>query len=184
MGKPDSADKLPGVNGAKPPEKQRPAVTPPVAGQEQAPARPPVSAHAPGTPKMTATRSRQLPTWLPNAARYLWCYVAWIALSIFCLWLLIELRVGLLSLVTYVRLRVIGVGTGETVSTSGQLRVADQWIVLALALLWLGMVVWLEAYLRTGVQSGTLWSRLVRVTIWLVVLLGAAYGLEALFTRI
>jgi hypothetical protein len=97
---------------------------------------------------------------------------------------LIELRVALLTLITYVRLQVIGVAVGETVSTGGQLRAADQWIVLVLALGWLGFVVWLEAYLRAGTQRGTFWPRLARVTIWLVVLLGVAYGLEEIFTRL
>jgi len=116
--------------------------------------------------------------------RAIGCYVAWFLLSAFSLWILIELRVALLTIITYVRLQFIGVAVGESVSTRGQLHVADQWIVIVLAIGWLGFVVWLESYLRAGLQRGTLGSRLARIAIWLVVLLGVAYGLEEVFTRL
>ena len=112
------------------------------------------------------------------------CYVAWLLLSAFSLWILIELRVALLTIITYVRLEIIGVAVGESVSTRGQLHVADQWLVIMLAIGWLGFVVWLEAYLRAGLQRGTLGSRLARIAIWMVVLLGVAYGLEEIFTHL
>jgi hypothetical protein len=178
LGKPDSADELPAVNGAKPPETQKQAVEFPAGDQEQAPAETPAPPPAPN-PRVTWARE-----WGANALRYIWCYGSWFLLSGFSLWILIELRVALLTLITYVRLQVVGVAVGETVSTGGQLRAADQWIVLVLALGWLGFVVWLEAYLRAGTQRGTFWPRLARVTIWLVVLLGVAYGLEEIFTRL
>lgn len=185
MGKPDSADELPAVNGAKPPETQKQAVQTPAGDQKrmlaETPAPPPPDAdRRPASPPRAAWARE----WGANALRYIWCYGSWFLLSGFSLWILIELRVALLTLITYVRLQVIGVAVGETVSTGGQLRAADQWIVLVLALGWLGFVVWLEAYLRAGTQRGTFWPRLARVTIWLVVLLGVAYGLEEIFTRL
>lgn len=186
MGKPDSVDKLPAVNGAKPPENQQQAGKQPAGEPQRAPAATPgpPPEHIPDRPPAPPRKPLWARAWGVSVLRTIWCYVAWLLLCAFSLWILIELRVALLTIVTYVRLQVIGVAVGETVSTGGQLHVADQWIVIVLAICWLGFVVWLESYLRTGLQRGALGSRLARVAIGLVVLLGVAYALEEIFTRL
>ncbi|MGN6359852.1 MAG: hypothetical protein ACTHNK_05640 [Thermomicrobiales bacterium] len=140
--------------------------------------------HPPDRPPAPPRPPHWLRTHGASALRAIGCYVAWFALSAFSLWILIELRVALLTIITYVRLQVIGVAVGESVSTRGQLHVADQWIVIVLAIGWLGFVVWLESYLRAGLQRGALAARVARIALWMVVLLGVAYGLEEVFTRL
>jgi len=111
-------------------------------------------------------------------ARYLACYLLWVALSVLGLWVALAWRAAIVALVIATR---VGVGIAPTEGTTAvaQVQMVDQLAVIALVLLWLGGAVWLESHLRVGVARDRLSSRAAWIAALLVVLLGLAYMLSS-----
>jgi len=99
---------------------------------------------------------------------YLACYGMWAVLSALGLW-------------TFLRL-------SQNVVDVSLMFSANPWVVdlsykvglILLILLWIGLVVFLESYLRDGIRLNRLWARATQVFLMLALLLGISYGLAAL----
>lgn len=101
-----------------------------------------------------------------SAPLYLACYLFWFALSAATVWTLLQFRNALLGL-----LPVIG---------PWRMAAVDKFGVLILGLVAMGWIIFLEDYLRKSVQSDRFWRRVWRIALIHLVVLGVAYGLQAL----
>ena len=101
-----------------------------------------------------------------SAPLYLLCYLFWFALSAATIWTLLQFRNALLDL-----LPVIGPWSMSAV---------DKFGVLILGLVAMGWIIYLEDYLRKSVQTDRFWRRVWRVSLIHLIVLGVAYGLQAL----
>ncbi|MBX3001321.1 MAG: hypothetical protein KF893_22560 [Caldilineaceae bacterium] len=97
---------------------------------------------------------------------YLACYVLWFTYSALSLWTILQYRDAILGLLPIIGPWVMGA--------------VDKFGFLFLGLLALIWVLYLEHYLRTGVEEHKLWSRALRVAIIQLVVLGIAEGLKLL----
>lgn len=104
-------------------------------------------------------------TW-EQAFRYVYCYLLWLAASAFSGWLVLELRINMIDLAAFFGL--------------------DPWAFPAvhnfgfviLALIWLSFVIFVEDYLRRGVDRGDLFRRALRIFNGVLVLLVMSYALQ------
>lgn len=101
------------------------------------------------------------------APLYLACYVLWFGFSALTILTILQLRNAVLSL-----LPVIGPWVMMGV---------DKFSFLILGLLALIWVLFTEHYLRTGVETGTLWRRALVIAGVQAAVLGFAYLLQLLF---
>jgi hypothetical protein len=108
---------------------------------------------------------RTRPTW-QTALNYVACYVIWIAYGALSFWTILEYRDAVLSL-----LPVIGPWVMGAVDKFGLL-----FFGLA-ALIW---VLYLEHYLRTGVELNRFWRRVLIAGAGQGIVLGVAVGLQVL----
>lgn len=105
---------------------------------------------------------------LPQPVQYIACYVLWIALSALGFTAVLSLRDLLLELV-------LAVGANQWVY-----RAIDRWSLFLIGIAWLGGVIYLETYLRRGVERGGLGRRAVRASVITVVLAGGLFVLNLL----
>ena len=101
-----------------------------------------------------------------TALNYVACYAIWLAYGALSFWTILEYRDALLSL-----LPVIGPWVMGAVDKFGLL------LFGLVALIW---VLYLEHYLRTGVEVNRFWRRVLIVGAAQGIVLGVAVGLQAL----
>jgi len=103
-----------------------------------------------------------LPRWL----LYTICYVAWIALAVVGVWIILQLRLNLIDIA-------MALNIGPWV-----LGAVDKFGILLLGLVWIVGVFAAEGYLRQGVERGALWRRMGQVAGIAAIILAASYGLQ------
>ncbi|HXF64395.1 MAG TPA: hypothetical protein VNK95_22385 [Caldilineaceae bacterium] len=101
-----------------------------------------------------------------SAPLYLACYLFWFAFSAVTVWTLLQFRNAWLGL-----LPVIG---------PWRMSAVDKFGLLILGLFAVGWIMFLEDYLRKGVESSRFWRRVRRLALIHLMALGSAYGLQAL----
>ncbi|MCL5995840.1 MAG: hypothetical protein M1546_07260 [Chloroflexi bacterium] len=94
------------------------------------------------------------------------CYSLWLVLSAGVIWLMIQTRLNLLDIVLLFRL-------GPWLLTT-----IDRFGILFLGVISMGIIVFLEHYLRTGMQRNQFWTRLVRIMFIEAVLLAFSYAFQ------
>lgn len=109
---------------------------------------------------------------------YAACYAIWVGLSALALLATLQLMSAISYAYVYYRVKIVGVPHDRTVDTAWQLSATNQLLVLALILVWLVGVVFLEGYLRSAARDGRLWSRSVRVFSGLLIALGVLFGVR------
>lgn len=97
---------------------------------------------------------------------YFACYVLWLAFSALTIWTMLQLRNALLALLTVVGPWVMGA--------------IDKFGLFLFGIIALGWIMYMESYLRQGVDDGVFWSRAMRVAVIQLAVLGVAYGLQYL----
>ncbi len=97
---------------------------------------------------------------------YVACYLLWFGFSAATVWTILQFRNALLGL-----LPVVGPWMMGAVDKFGLLLIA------LVAVVWIFFV---EAYLRGGIEANTFWSRVRRVALLQLVVLGVAYGFQML----
>jgi hypothetical protein len=100
------------------------------------------------------------------ALLYLTCYILWFGYGALSLWTILQYRDALLGLLPIIGPWVMGA--------------VDKFGLLFLGLLALIWVLYIEHYLRTGVEENKFWQRALRVTVIQVLVLGIAEGLKLL----
>lgn len=103
----------------------------------------------------------------PAIILYVCSYALWLAFSAFALWLVTQLRAGLVALAFHLRLEG---AWGLVLHNFGMLFLALGYMVFVIAL---------EAHLRRGVELGDLWLRALGVLLFLLYLLGISFGLQS-----
>lgn len=97
---------------------------------------------------------------------YVACYLCWLAFSALGFLLLGAFRTNIFDLATALQLN------------GWQVRTVDRFAIYGLGILWFIFVIWLESYLRHGVDNHSLWQRLGRITIAFGGLGALSYGLQ------
>jgi hypothetical protein len=97
---------------------------------------------------------------------YLTCYILWFGYGALSLWTILQYRDALLGLLPIIGPWIMGA--------------VDKFGLLFLGLLALIWVLYMEHYLRTGVEEDKFWPRVLRVTVIQFVVLGIAEGLKLL----
>lgn len=100
------------------------------------------------------------------ALLYMTCYVLWVAYGALSLWTTLEYRDVLLGLLPVIGPWVMGA--------------VDKFGILVFGLLALIWILYLENYLRTGIEEGKFWRRVLRVSIIQIGVLGVAQALKLL----
>jgi hypothetical protein len=101
-------------------------------------------------------------------ARYAACYALWVTLVVWMAWILLLLRGLTVEWMMWMRFNPWSV------------RGFDRWGVFLLGMAWLVAMLWLESYLRDGVQRGRLLRRAGRVALALGITTAAAYAGQAI----
>ena len=100
----------------------------------------------------------------PNPLLYVACYAIWLGLCAALLWLLIQLRTNILDFLYLFD------------ASPAMVRFVDSLAVIPLALIIVGVGIWLEHALRDGVSDGKLWVRAGKAAL----VIGAAIAISAL----
>ncbi len=108
-------------------------------------------------------KSRNLWQTLPL---YVACYAIWLALAALGIWLLFEWQTTLFRLAVWLR------------ANPWVARAIERFGVVTLGLAWLVGILWLEDYLRSGVEKDVLWKRAARATLIAALLVGLCYGIR------
>lgn len=95
---------------------------------------------------------------------YLLCYVLWALYGVLSLWTILEYRDAVLGLLPIIGPWVMGA--------------VDKFGILLFGLLALIWILYIENYLRTGIEEGKFWPRVLRVTIAQIAVLAIAQGLK------
>jgi hypothetical protein len=98
--------------------------------------------------------------------KYLLCYLIWLGLCALGFWSLLQLRIVLFDISHLL-------GFNPWV-----IEAADKFFLLFLGFIGVGTVVFLEHYLRTGVEKGRLLSRSLRAFLVEASILGLSYGVQ------
>jgi hypothetical protein len=98
---------------------------------------------------------------------YVACYAIWLALCAALLWLLLQLRTNVLDFAYLF-------GAQPAV-----VRFVDGLAVIPLALIVVGVGIWLESYLRDSVHAGRLWISAAKAALFVVGAIMASYLLHA-----
>jgi hypothetical protein len=101
-----------------------------------------------------------------TALLYLTCYVLWFVYGALSLWTILQYRDAILGLLPVIGPWIMGA--------------VDKFGILFLGLLALIWVLYLEHYLRTGIEENKFWSRALKVAVIQLVVLGIAEGLKLL----
>jgi hypothetical protein len=101
-----------------------------------------------------------------TALLYLTCYLLWLGYGALSLWTILEYRDALLGLLPILGPWVMGA--------------VDKFGLLILGLLALIWVLYLEHYLRTGIEQDKFWSRVLRASIIQIGVLVMAQALKLL----
>lgn len=127
---------------------------------------------------MTQDRIKNQPPALGQTIfRYTIYLAAWLLFSALGLVLLFSLRVNFFNLGLELRLN------------PWQVRGIDRWYIFFFGMGWFVFMLWVENYLRVGVQQQQLTARLRHVAVWQIILLALSlllqlpYGLELPFSR-
>ena len=97
---------------------------------------------------------------------YVVCYAAWLFFAVAGFWLLLSLRTNLVDGAILMRFN------------PWQVRSLDRFAIFTLGLAWFVGILVLENYLRSGVASGVLWRRIVRITLALGLVCAISYSLQ------
>lgn len=97
---------------------------------------------------------------------YVACYVLWVAFSALGILTMFSLRDNLLSLLPIVGPWIMGG--------------LDKFGILLLGLVWLAYVIFLEHYLRQGIELKRFWQRVVLIAVIQAGVLAISYGLQLL----
>ena len=97
---------------------------------------------------------------------YLACYLLWFAFFAVTVWTILQFRNALLGLLPIVGPWVMGA--------------VDKFGIVLLGLLALGWIIYIETYLRSGIEANAFWLRVRRIALIQLVVLGVAYALQAL----
>jgi hypothetical protein len=97
---------------------------------------------------------------------YLACYLLWFGFGAVTVWTILQLRSALLGL-----LPIIG---------PWYMGAVDKFGILLFAVIALVWIMFLEAYLRSGIEANKFWSRVLRIALIQIAVLGTAYGLLVL----
>lgn len=97
---------------------------------------------------------------------YVACYLFWLTFSALGFLLFGSLRTNVFDLATALQLN------------GWQVRTVDRFAIYGLGLLWFLFVLWLESYLRHGVDRHQLWTRIGRVALAMGALGILSYGLR------
>lgn len=108
---------------------------------------------------------RARPSW-QTVFNYVACYVFWFAYGALSVWTILQYRDAILGLLPVIGPWVMGA--------------VDKFGILLLGLLALIWVLYLEHYLRTGVENGRFWRRVIIAGIGQGIVLAVALGLQIL----
>jgi hypothetical protein len=97
---------------------------------------------------------------------YLACYLLWFAFFALTVWTILQFRNALLGLLPLVGPWVMGA--------------VDKFGIVLLGMMALGWSFYIEHYLRSGIEANAFWLRVRRIALIQIVVLGIAYGLQAL----
>ena len=127
---------------------------------------------------MTQNRlTGQPPTIVQTILRYAIYLIAWLIFSGLAFALLFSIRANFFNLGLELRLN------------PWQIRGIDRWYIFVFGTGWFVFMLWVENYLRVGVEKQRLKARLLRVAIWEVVLLTLSllwqlpYGIDLPFPQ-
>lgn len=101
-----------------------------------------------------------------TALTYIACYVIWLAYGALSLWTVLQVRNALLGLLPVIGPWVMGA--------------VDKFGILILGLIALIWVLYLEHYLRTGVDVGRFWRRVLIAGAGQVIVLAVAMGFQVI----
>jgi hypothetical protein len=114
-----------------------------------------------GSPQDGSSRSFWAVLW-----RYLACYGSWIGLSAVGLWMVFLVRAALVDLSMAFR------------ANPWTLRAIDRFGLYLLGMAWLVGIIFLEAYLRQGMESAQLRNRIRRILLAEIVVVISSYALQ------
>jgi hypothetical protein len=97
---------------------------------------------------------------------YVACYAFWLAFSVLSFWTILQYRNATLTLLPIIGPWMMGA--------------VDKFGLLLFGLIALVWVLYIEHYLRQGIELGVFWQRVLRVGLIQLVVLGIAYALQFL----
>ncbi len=106
---------------------------------------------------------RNQPTW-QKTLYYVACYLLWFAYGALSLWTVLQYRDALLLLLPVIGPWIMGA--------------LDKFGLLLFGLIALIWILYLEHYLRTGVEVGRFWNRAIRAGVIQIAILALAYAFQ------
>lgn len=111
---------------------------------------------------------------MKTALKYLFVYLAWIALAVLGFWLLFQIRTNLLDIMTIV------LEDPDTMRDTWILRGIDRWFIMIAGAIWVFCVTLLEGYFRNSVERQQITARLGRAFL----IVGGVTGASLLLQQI
>jgi hypothetical protein len=102
----------------------------------------------------------------PSIVQYIVCYIVWAIFSAMSIWLLLTVRINLLQPLIFAQI------------DPRTLRVIDNFSLIIIALIVVAAIFLIEHTLRKALEKGYFWTRVARVAIVEVGVLGASYLLQ------
>lgn len=109
---------------------------------------------------------------MQNALRYLIAYLAWAVVATVGFWLLFQIRINLLDILTLL------LEDPNTFRDSWITRAIDRWFIMVMGAMWVFCVTLLEGYFRNSVAKQLMVHRIGRVFLILGLLTGISLLLQ------
>jgi hypothetical protein len=101
-----------------------------------------------------------------KAPLYIICYLLWFGFLALSLWTILQIRNAVLGLITVIGPWIMGA--------------VDKFGFLLFGLIALVWIMYIENYMRTGIEEGVFWRRVLRIFVIQAVVLGLAYFFQIL----